>query len=404
MFWAKPLPRIAVALLIAVMLGGAVLLGTAAALPDTLYVNAGEELTVASMPWVHTARNTAVAAPAGRTVPDTRRSVTLAVAGIPVKTVRAVTSESRTVYVSGEPFGIKMFAEGALVVAFSDRYSALGDACPAKQAGLQLGDWIFSAGGRTIHSNEELSAAIQSLGGASVPLVCRRGDTQFTTALTPVLDKASGLYKAGVWVRDSGAGIGTLTFVDPSTGGFAGLGHAISDSDTGKELALLSGEIVPVTVTGCRQGAVGSPGELRGEFSSDTAGTVLANSEVGIYGRFTADCTALTALPVAHLQQVAAGPAEIWTTLSGRSPKAYTVTIEQVSLTGSDPNRNLLLRVTDPELLSASGGIVQGMSGSPIVQNGRLVGAVTHVLVNDPTRGYGIFAETMLEHCDAAVS
>ena len=327
--------------------------------------------------------------------------MTLALFGaVPLKTVRAVTVQERSVQVCGTPFGVKMFSDGALVVAFSDQYTDLGTENPAKEAGLKRGDLIVSAGGRAVRSNAELSAAIAAAGGAPLSIVYRRDGQQHTTALTPVQDAATGAYRAGVWVRDSSAGIGTMTFLDPLHGTFAGLGHAISDSDTGADIALLSGEIVPVTVTACIKGTAGSPGELRGEFSAAAAGSVLANDAAGVYGRYTG-AQAGQACPVAQPQQIALGDAEIWTTVSGREARRYTVRIERVNMTSSDPNRNLLIKITDPDLLAASGGIVQGMSGSPIVQNGRLVGAVTHVLVNDPTRGYGIFASTMLQKADA---
>ena len=181
-----------------------------------------------------------------------------------------------------------------------------------------------------------------------------------------------------------------MTFLDPLNGTFGGLGHAISDTDTGADITLLSGEIVPVMITGCVSGTAGSPGELRGEFSAAAAGNVLANDATGVYGAYTG-AAAGQSCPVAQPQQIALGDAEIWTTISGSTPKRYQVRIERVNMTSGDPNRNLLIKVTDPELLAATGGIVQGMSGSPLVQNGRLIGAVTHVLVNDPTRGYGIF-------------
>lgn len=383
----------------------AVLLLTAlrTALPDTFYSDEKEEFRIASMPWITVQENSADVARADSTPPDSSRNVTLTLFGaIPVKTVRTVQMESRTVRVCGTPFGIKMFSDGALVVAFSDQYTSLGTENPGKEAGLKLGDLIVSAGGHAVRSNEELTRAISEAAGQSLSIVYRREDRQYTTTLTPVQDAATGAYRAGIWVRDSSAGIGTMTFLDPANGTFAGLGHAISDSDTGADITLLSGEIVPVVITGAVKGTAGSPGELRGEFSALAAGTVLANDATGVYGAYTGDPTGQSCT-VAQPQEIALGDAEIWTTISGREPTRYRVRIEQVNMTSSDPNRNLLLRVTDPALLAATGGIVQGMSGSPIVQNGRLVGAVTHVLVNDPTRGYGIFATTMLDKADATV-
>ena len=392
-------------LLALLALFGALLAWMYNALPDTFYVTGeSSQLHIASMPWVTVRQGQETVSRVDRTDPDRSQNVTLALFGaIPVKTVRSVQVETRSVQVGGTPFGIKMFSDGALVVAFSDQYTSLGTENPAKEAGLKLGDLIVSAGGRAIRSNEELTQAITAAAGRSLSLVYRRDGQEHTTTLTPVEDAATGAYRAGVWVRDSSAGIGTMTFLDPLHGTFAGLGHAISDTDTGADITLLSGEIVPVMITSCVSGTAGSPGELRGEFSAVTAGTVLANDATGIYGSYTGTQTGQNCV-VCQPQEIALGEAEIWTTVSGSTPKRYTVRIERVNMTSGDPNRNLLIKVTDPELLAATGGIVQGMSGSPIVQNGKLVGAVTHVLVNDPTRGYGIFASTMLEKADSVAS
>ena len=306
----------------------------------------------------------------------------------------AAAAGPRSVAVCGTPFGVKMFSDGALVVAFADRYSASGRENPAKEAGLRLGDLIISAAGRPVHSNDDLSAALQTGQGSAVTILYRRGGHEYTAQLTPWAD-ASGVYKAGLWVRDSSAGIGTLTFVDPVAGSFAGLGHPISDVDTGADFTLLSGEIVPVTVTGVRKASPGAAGELRGEFLPDIVGTVTGNDTTGLYGRYTASAqNAGTMLPVASPEEVHPGDAELWTALSGRTVQHYAVRIERV---GGGQDRDLTLRVTDPALLDATGGIVQGMSGSPLVQNGKLVGAVTHVLVGTPAKGYGIFADTMVK-------
>lgn len=389
-------------LLLLTVLSGCLIAALRAALPDTFYTaERGASFRIASMPWVTVRNDRTETAPAGRSNTDVSRNVTLALFGtIPLKTVRTVDIQTRSVQVCGTPFGIKMFSDGALVVAFSDQYTTLGTENPAKEAGLKLGDLIVSAGGRPVRSNEELTQAITAAEGAPMTLVYQRDGQQYTTTLTPVADAASGAYRAGIWVRDSSAGIGTMTFLDRQKGTFGGLGHAISDTDTGADITLLSGEIVPVMITGCISGTAGSPGELRGEFSATAAGTVLANDTTGVYGVYTGAATGQTC-PVAQPQEIALGDAEVWTTVSGSTPQRYQVRIERVNMTSGDPNRNLLIKVTDPDLLAATGGIVQGMSGSPIVQNGRLVGAVTHVLVNDPSRGYGIFATTMLQKADA---
>lgn len=393
--------RLVAGLVLLFFIIGSAVLALAAALPDTFYTEAGKPFAIASMPWLSVGQQRGGVAPAGSATADKSQNITLELFGVlPVKTVRTVAEPRRSVNVCGTPFGVKMFSNGALVVAFSDRYTGLGTENPAKEAGLRLGDLIVSAAGNPVRTNEELSAVIAAAAGNPIEIVYRRGSTENTTTLTPVAERTTGEYRAGLWVRDSSAGVGTMTFVDPVRGTFAGLGHAISDTDTGADIALLSGEIVPVTITGCVGGAAGAPGELRGEFSAEAAGTVLANDTSGIYGSYTGAALG-ESCPVAQMQEVHTGAAEIWSTVLGQQAKPYEVRIERVNMTSSDPNRNLQLRVVDPELLAATGGIVRGMSGSPIVQDGKLVGAVTHVLVNDPARGYGIFAASMLEKADA---
>lgn len=370
-------------------------------LPDTFLVTQGQTLYLAQMPWLESMQESGVAqasaVPAGNSY-----NVTLSAFGrIPIKTVRAVVVNERVVTVCGTPFGIKMFSQGAMIVGFTDVKQTSGSANPAKSAGLKMGDRILSIDGVQTSTNEDVAAAIQQAQGNSVQvLYSRDGQTQ-QTALQPIQDKESGNWRAGMWVRDSSAGIGTLTFVDNNTGVYGGLGHSISDADTGESIALRSGEIAAVTITGYESGAAGTPGELKGRFTSEIAmGDIDANGSTGVYGSFYTVPKGED-MAVAQAQEVHEGKAQILTTIDGNTPHWYTVQIEKVSLTEEDPNRNMVLRVTDTNLLNTTGGIVQGMSGSPIVQDGKLVGAVTHVLVNDPTRGYGIFAENMLKTADS---
>ena len=373
-----------------------------ACLPDRVYLEPEQALVLPRFGWVEPLR-----LHGSQNVVSTRAvgsyQTTLALGGwLPVKTIRTVVTTRPSVTVCGTPFGVKMFTDGALVVAFSDIYTVHGSENPAKEAGLRLGDLITQANGIPVRTNEELTDAIAAAAGGSVELRYLRGQNQMTCTLTPVRERGTDAPRAGIWVRDSSAGIGTLTFADTEHGTFAGLGHAVSDSDTGTDLTLLTGEAVSVTITGCRRGSAGSPGELRGEFGGQQPfGDIKANTSTGVYGVLTNSAQAGENIPVANLQEVYPGEAEIVATISGQTAQRFAVRIERVNMTASDPNRNLLLRITDPELLRATGGIVQGMSGSPIVQDGCLVGAVTHVLVNDPTRGYGIFAATMLKRADA---
>ncbi len=370
-------------------------------LPDRVYLEPGQELYLPRFRWVEPmsgrgSRNAASTRAAGSF------QTTLTLGGwFPIKTVRAIVEERPRVTVCGTPFGVKMFSEGALIVGFSEiGQTSGGTANPAKAAGLRLGDRVICIGQTRTESNDAVKEALDAAEGQAVEVIYIRGGEQKITTLTPVWDSAAGQWRAGMWVRDSSAGVGTLTFADEELGVFAGLGHPISDSDTGESVALRSGEIVPCEITGCSIGTAGSPGELKGRFlSAHAIGTIRVNSENGVYGTTRTHFSGQTR-ELAFAQEVTTGPAEIWTTTEGEIPRAYKIQIERIS--DADPRRNLVIRVTDPSLLDATGGIVQGMSGSPILQNGRLVGAVTHVLVNDPTRGYGIFAQTMLEQAKTA--
>jgi stage IV sporulation protein B len=368
-------------------------------LPERIYVEAGDEVRLTRFSWLQP-----MAQYGAQNVASTRAvgsyTVTMGIGGlIPIKTIRTVVTERPTVTVCGTPFGVKMFSEGALIVGFTDiSLENGGHANPAKTAGLRLGDRVICIDNVQTLNNDAVKEALEQSNGAPVEVVYVRDGEQYSTQLTPVKSAEDGQWMAGMWVRDSSAGVGTLTFVDEEAGVFAGLGHAISDSDTGESVALRSGEIVPCTIVGYTAGTAGSPGELKGQFvSAHAIGTIRLNGDNGVYGTTRTNFEGQS-MEVAFAQEVETGAAEIWTTISGEEPQAYSVKIERIS--DADALRNLVIRVTDERLLKETGGIVQGMSGSPIVQNGRLVGAVTHVLVNDPTRGYGIFAETMLEQAE----
>ena len=197
-------------------------------------------------------------------------------------------------------------------------------------------------------------------------------------------------------MRDSSAGIGTITYYDPQTAQFGGLGHPICDVDTGEIMPLLSGQVVKVVINDVVKGTSGDPGELKGSFaSSKDSGTITSNDETGVFGTLYSNPSQNAALPVALKQEITEGAAKIYTTVSGTTPQEYDIEIEKIDISDTGKTKNMIIKVTDPNLLEKTGGIVQGMSGSPIIQNGKLVGAVTHVLVNDPQRGYGIFIENM---------
>ena len=318
--------------------------------------------------------------------------------GISIKQVEVDFVERPMVVPCGYPFGIKMFTEGVVVVGLTDVEQNGIFRNPAQEAGIRVGDVLTELDGEAVALNEDVAAIIASSGGRALDYTLTRDGRTVTGRLTPLLAD-SGEYQAGIWVRDSSAGIGTMTYYDPSTMVFAGLGHAVCDVDTGEELPLGRGEIVDVTVTGVKKGIAGEPGCLQGSFEgSRLAGFMAINGETGVYGQLTSlPVSRQEAVPIALNQEESPAPAVIYTTLSGRTPQVYDIVIESVDLSSGSKTKSMVIRVTDPELLEAAGGIVQGMSGSPILQGGRLVGAVTHVFVGDQTRGYGIFAENMNE-------
>ena len=314
---------------------------------------------------------------------------------IPIKQTTIKHTDAPLLVPGGMPVGIKLLTDGVVVVSTQ---SVTGGVNPAEEAGIKAGDVILSACGETLSSSNRFAEIIRASGGSEISLTVRRDGREFNTSLTPAFSDAEGTYKAGLWIKDSSAGVGTMTYTDPESGCFGALGHPISDSETKKILPLGSGEIVDVTVTGCDKGAPGRPGELFGTFLSGlAAGTILKNCEQGIFGRLNYVGTRAKAVPIAFKTEVETGEATILATVDGSTPREYDAVIEKISLGDSSPTKNLVIRVTDPELLRQTGGIVQGMSGSPILQNGKLVGAVTHVFVSDPTMGYGIFIENMLE-------
>lgn len=306
--------------------------------------------------------------------------------------------ESRMVIPLGKAVGIKLFSDGVLVVGLSPVETDEGACYPGRDSGLKTGDLITHIDGEEVDTIEEIQQAVAQRAGEPLAIQAVRGQQQLQLTVSPV-ENSQGVYQLGVWLRDSMAGIGTMTFYDPDSQMFAALGHGINDVDTAMLMPLESGSIMPATVADVKKGTSGQPGELHGEFDLTTdLGTLYANTSRGIFGHLAQQALVqdLQPVPVAQEDEVQVGEAEIRSNIRGDQVETFSIRITRVSDTG-DGTRSLMLEVTDPELLESTGGIVQGMSGSPILQNGKLVGAVTHVLVNDPTRGYGILAQDMLE-------
>ncbi|MBQ7283275.1 MAG: SpoIVB peptidase [Oscillospiraceae bacterium] len=371
-------------------------------IPENMYFTDGGKLEIKSLPMVTISPKQT---PFSRSVSSNSGQLkyTARLFGVvPIKEVNISKSSSRVVSVAGTPFGIKMFSDGVMIVGFSDIPTTTGYHCPARLSGLKMGDVIVSFNDTQPKSNDDVEKFIVNNTDRPINVTFMRDGITQSCTLVPVMDSDTGVYRTGMWVRDSSAGVGTMTFYDTQQKLFAGLGHGIRDTDTQKDIKLLSGEIVPVSIMGLTKSKNGEAGELKGTFLTDIPmGKVLANSTNGVYGTiFMPPHTNM--MPVATPQEITAGKAQILTTISGNRAKYYDIEIEKVALTSSNQNKNLVIRITDPELLALTGGIVQGMSGSPIIQNGKLVGAVTHVFVNQVERGYGVFAQNMLFSMDNA--
>lgn len=316
---------------------------------------------------------------------------------IPVKSIDVTLEQRKTVIPGGQPFGIRLYTDGLIVSDVSPVQTKEGSKDPAGEADIEQGDIILSVNGEPLTSNEQLLCAVCDSGGKPMLIRAKRNNRIYTVTVTPVRDAIQNEYKLGLYVRDSCAGIGTMTLIDPETGYFAGLGHGICDTESGRLMPLLSGDIVPAEITAIRKSTDGAPGSLLGSFSDHSAiGSLGKNSHNGVYGTITQLPDNEERIPVAFKQEVLTGSALLRTTIDDTGPHDYTVKIKEISYNNLNAERNMVVQITDSSLLQQTGGIVQGMSGSPIFQNGRLVGALTHVFVNDPTCGYAVFAENMI--------
>ncbi len=373
------------------------------ALPDFYYVSDGGQLTVNSM-FSISAKSSEQSVQAaesleGKTevnINSSEASVTkvedstlMLFGTIPIKDVQTGQITRPKLVPCGQPFGIRLVTDGVMVIDLEK----LEGSCPAAECGIKKGDVIVSVNGVSVSTNKGISDIISGSKGKPCTVEYRSGSDQKTATLTPVYH--DGTYKAGIWVRDSSAGIGTLTFYDPSSGAFGGLGHPICDADTKLPLPLSHGTVGEVKITGFNKSVKGDPGQLLGEFSSSASvGDITINNESGVFGTLNSSPSDQKAIELGFRQEVHTGEAVIYTTIDDNETKEYKISIEKVDL-NDDAEHDLIVKITDPELLEKTGGILQGMSGSPIIQDGRLVGAITHVFIDDPQQGYGIFADSM---------
>lgn len=307
-------------------------------------------------------------------------------------------TEPDTICIGGMPFGVKFFSQGIIIVGFTEIQTESGVETPAYDAGLRVNDVITRVNGEPVKNSIELMNIVESADNSIEITYLRDGDEN-TVTFCPSLCVADGKRKTGMWIRDTTAGIGTVTYINPKTGEFAGLGHGICDSESGELLKMERGTVVDVQISGITKGISGSPGELKGYFSSEKSGVLLGNTLCGVYGVFAdlpENMIDNSETEIGCRDEVKEGAATIWCTLDDNIPHKYCINIDSINRESQD-NRSFSITVTDPELIEKTGGIVQGMSGSPIIQDGKLIGAVTHVLVSDSSRGYGIFIENMLD-------
>ncbi|MBR6860302.1 MAG: PDZ domain-containing protein [Acidaminococcaceae bacterium] len=295
----------------------------------------------------------------------------------------------------GLAVGIQADCDGVMVSGLAGVETPAGSVSPAEEAGLRPGDRIVAIGGERVHSGEEFMEKVSGLSGESVELQAVRGGKTISALVTP-RQGPEGRWQLGLWLRPGVRGIGTVTFWDPANGEFGALGHAITLPESGELFALSSGVITAAKVSSVEPGRSGTPGELCAVSDPDAVlGVLEENTLQGVFGTAKEPLCAGTAVPVAADSEICLGEATILSTVDESGPRAYSAQITRISR-GEGETRQLSLEVTDPALLSCTGGIVQGMSGSPILQNGKLVGAVTHVLVSNPSQGYGISMENML--------
>ncbi len=301
----------------------------------------------------------------------------------------------------GTAIGMKLYTKGVLVVGMSQINTENNERTkPYENSGIEQGDMILSVNNKEVSSTNELIDEINESQGKTVKIKYERNNETGETSITPV--KSSNEYKLGLWVRDVAAGVGTLTFYEPSSNTFMALGHGISDIDTEKLVEISTGELITANILSINKGKKGKPGEIRGTIQNgNEIGKIYKNTNFGVYGTVTninhleADLT--NEIEVASRDEIQNGSATIICQLDNNKSKSYNIEIEKIYKNNNLDNKSMFIRITDKELLEKTGGIIQGMSGSPIIQNGKFIGAVTNVLVNDPTKGYGVFADIMIK-------
>ena len=305
-------------------------------------------------------------------------------------------NNDKYVYLGGDAFGIKMFTKGAMVIGLENFQSNSGSVCPAKSDGLEINDNIISVEDTQIQNNEMLEEFIKNCNGDDLDLIIERDNKTMEIEVTPVKNE-NGVYKIGAWIRDSCSGIGTISYYDEDYGIYAGLGHGICDIDTGQLINLKEGSICNATIVGVTKAKTGVAGTLNGYLQANDIGNMIINSNSGVYGNYN-QVANKTKIEVADVDEVQTGKATVYTTIDSSGIKEFEANIIDICNTDCNNNKNFVIEITDNDLLSVTGGIVQGMSGSPVVQNGKIVGAINHVFINSPEKGYCVFAQNMVSN------
>lgn len=299
------------------------------------------------------------------------------------------------VILGGDAFGLKLYCKGVMITRFESFTTGSQKICPAKSAGLKVNDIILKANNQTIKSNEQIDKTVKNSNGKTITFYVQRNNNKFSVNVKPRLNSENEYY-IGLWVRDSCAGIGTITYFNPQDNSYGALGHGICDMDTGAIIPNDQGEILKAKITGITKSENNNIGTLNGYFTDETIGNIRNNSPIGIYGNTVKSISDKNKIKVADSSEIKTGKAQIISTIKGSKSQKYDIEILGTCNNSKNSNRNFIIKITDNRLLKNAGGIVQGMSGSPIIQNNKLVGALTHVFVDDCSKGYGIFARNMI--------
>ena len=333
---------------------------------------------------------------------DNKKEYNLSLLGVNLKTITANILPETKVVPLGDLVGLKLYTKGVLVVGISEIKGEDNKTYkPYEEAGIEQGDSIIKINNEKIESTEDLLECVSKTNGKTMNVTYIKGGEEVEKTITPV-KTSKNTYKLGIWVRDAGAGVGTLSFYDETTNTIASLGHGIQDVDTEEMLDISSGEIVTAEIVNVKKGEENNPGKIEGTIEdSKNLGTVYSNTRFGVYGKINnkneLNIDTSKAIKVALRNEIKEGDAKIICTLEDGKKEEYNVKIQKIFKNNNEDNKSMIVKVTDERLLEKTGGIIQGMSGSPIIQNGKMIGTLTHVLVSDPTTGYGVFADLMIK-------